>query len=219
MRTKKIIIDIEYLKSLHKEDPELLDEMALPSFFHKNPLVRWITKKRTKKTLNQIELKTDLYLVDFGCGVGVLLNQLPADSGKLIGVDLTLWPAKKHISYVNRNDITLYHSGEWAGKVKDNSLDYIVATEVLEHIDEIEKVLQQFYKKLKPKGRLIVSLPTENAIYKLGRKIAGFSGHFHKSPHYDIVDLCKKKKLSFKLKKNIPFVEPFCLFKLYVFEK
>jgi len=53
--------------------------------------------------------------------------------------------------------------------------------DVLEHVDDLDKTLRQICDLLKPGGRLVVSAPTENIFYKVGRWIAGsdYSGEFH----------------------------------------
>ncbi len=48
MEIGDLIVDPHFLKELHALSPDMLDEMALPSFFHKNPLVRWVTHARLK---------------------------------------------------------------------------------------------------------------------------------------------------------------------------
>ena len=59
------------------------------------------------------------------------------------------------------------------------SVDAIVAAEVLEHVEPLAPVLARFHTWLRPGGQLLVSLPTENRLYRLGRRLAGFSGHYH----------------------------------------
>ena len=54
------------------------------------------------------------------------------------------------------------------------TVDVILAAEVLEHIEPLGPTLESFRRWLKPSGRLLVSLPTENALYRFGRRLAGF---------------------------------------------
>lgn len=215
---RKFEIDLDFLKSMYKIDPETLDEMALPSFFHSNPLIRWITRTRIKKALSLINLKEDIRLVDFGCGPGVLLLQIPVGMGDLFGVDIELWPAKMMISHYKREDIQLLDARVWIEAVPDQSLDYIVATEVLEHIEDTQSVITSFKEKLVSGGKLIVSLPTENALYKLGRKIAGFSGEYHQDKIVDIEEACNKEGLALEKKFSLP-LPGFSLYKFYRFSK
>jgi 2-polyprenyl-3-methyl-5-hydroxy-6-metoxy-1,4-benzoquinol methylase len=204
---------------MYKIDPQTLDEMAFPSLFHANPLVRWITSTRLKKALSLIKLQGDLNLLDFGCGPAILLLQIPSDKGNLFGVDIELWPAERMVNHFKRNDIQLLHSKNWVDIVPDQILDYIVATEVLEHIGDVLPVLSNFRKKLKPGGKLIVSLPTENFIYQLGRKIAGFSGDYHQEEIVEIEKVCQSEGFSLEKKISIPAPGFFCLYKLFLFRK
>lgn len=219
VKIQKLDIDLDLLRSMYKIDPQTLDEMAFPSLFHANPLVRWITSTRLKKALSLIKFQGDLNLLDFGCGPAILLLQIPSDKGNLFGVDIELWPAERMVNHFKRNDIQLLHSKNWVDIVPDQILDYIVATEVLEHIGDVLPVLSNFRKKLKPGGKLIVSLPTENFIYQLGRKIAGFSGDYHQEEIVEIEKVCQSEGFSLEKKISIPAPGFFCLYKLFLFRK
>src|SRR6266496_1212616 len=67
-------------------------------------------------------------------------------------------------------------------EISSNSLDIIIAADVLEHVQELEEYIGFFLDKLKrSSGRLIISGPTENIAYKIGRILAGFGdkGDYH----------------------------------------
>jgi SAM-dependent methyltransferase len=98
-----------------------------------------------------------------------------------VGVDLVLTAAKALVSELGLKDVSLYTPPEADAAVAPGSVDLVIAAEVLEHVDDLPPTLTQFKTWLKPNGRLLVSLPTENALYRLGRKLAGFSGHYHHS--------------------------------------
>ena len=57
--------------------------------------------------------------------------------------------------------------------------DTIFALDVLEHIPDLEKVSVKLKELIGDFGQLIISGPTENTFYHLGRRLAGFSGHYH----------------------------------------
>ena len=61
------------------------------------------------------------------------------------------------------------------------SFDLVNALDVLEHVDDLPHTLKELLHLLKPGGQLIISGPTENALYQIGRKFAGpeFSGDYH----------------------------------------
>ena len=49
----------------------------------------------------------------------------------------------------------------------------------------------QLASKLKPDGVLIISGPSESALYRLGRKIAGFDAHYHETNIFAIEEAAK----------------------------
>ena len=62
----------------------------------------------------------------------------------------------------------------------------IFALDSLEHNDDIAPILAAFARALQPGGVFILSGPTESVLYKLGRAVAGFSGHYPVQTIYDI---------------------------------
>ena len=52
--------------------------------------------------------------------------------------------------------------------------DTIFALDVLEHIPDLEKVSVKLKELIGDFGQLIISGPTENTFYHLGRRLAGF---------------------------------------------
>lgn len=170
-------------KGLSDEDRA---EMAIPSYLHRNPALRWMAWRRLEvvveslKRLAPVKEKGSLAL-DFGCGSGVLFRDTLARYEKVVGVDLVLTAARALVKELQLSDVTLHSPPEADSAVAAGSVDVVIAAEVLEHVDDLPPTLEQFKRWLKPNGRLLVSLPTENALYRLGRRLAGFSGHYHHS--------------------------------------
>jgi 2-polyprenyl-3-methyl-5-hydroxy-6-metoxy-1,4-benzoquinol methylase len=71
-------------------------------------------------------------------------------------------------------------------RLPQREYDTILCLDVLEHVPSVPALAAEFHRILKPGGRLIVCGPTESAIYRLGRLLAGFSGHYHVRSVYDI---------------------------------
>ena len=65
-------------------------------------------------------------------------------------------------------------------------------------------------------GRMLVSGPTENALYRLGRRIAGFDGHYHKVTIYD-VERALAERLECLCVQRVPLTLP--LFRLSVWKR
>ncbi|MEW6249755.1 MAG: methyltransferase domain-containing protein, partial [Planctomycetota bacterium] len=100
----------------------------------------------------------------------------------------------------------------WAEHVPDGSLDLLVAANVLEHIEERRALLATMSAKLNPSGRLVISGPTENMLYRLGRRIVGFSGHYHVSNVSHVLADAAAVKLRRMARRRYPLPGPGCLY-------
>ena len=170
------------------------DEMAIPSYLHPNSLLRWMAWRR----IDEVAALYRRYfpptapnagatqVMDYGCGTGILFDELGQSAGRIYGVDLVLDPARLLVDEWNLDKVTLMDPDTASRLVATHSLDAIVAAEVLEHIDPLEGTLEFLRNRLKPGGKLLVSVPTENALYRLGRRLAGFDDHYHESNAADI---------------------------------
>lgn len=126
----------------------------------KNPFVSWIMNKRLDVIAEMI-LKTPKIrkVLDAGCGEGHLLSKLSAYI-QGYGIDFDerfIRAARKRCPYANfkKEDITNM-------KFRDNVFDVVVCTEVIEHIENPEKAIEEMKRVLKPDGILIISFPNES---------------------------------------------------------
>lgn len=176
---------VRMAKKLPREDR---DEMAIPSYLHRNPAMRWMAWRRVEvtarffrdscETLNGESRPT---VMDFGCGTGVLFYEASKIAERVYGVDVVLDSARLLVDEWGLDKVTLLSPEQAENHVPEQSVDIIIAAEVLEHIEPIESTLAFFRSRLKPGGNLLVSLPTEGMLYRIGRRLAGFRGHYHLS--------------------------------------
>ena len=157
------------------------DEMAIPSYLHRNPALRWMAWRRVQVVARLIRehLPSGGHAMEYGCGTGVLFEETAARASTVFGVDLVLDAARLWTERRRLENVVLLRPEEIAERIAPRSLDVIVAAEVLEHVDDIDAVLAMFRSTLRPNGVLLTSLPTENRVYAFGRRLAGFSGHYH----------------------------------------
>jgi 2-polyprenyl-3-methyl-5-hydroxy-6-metoxy-1,4-benzoquinol methylase len=165
------------------------DELAIPSYVHRNPAMRWMAWRRVEvvgEWIGQILRKCatrkgadEATVVDFGCGTGVLLEECSRGAKRVYGVDLVLSSSRLLVGEWGLKKVELLTPPEAEQVVAPGSVDLVVAAEVLEHVEPLGPTLELFKKWLSPDGTLLVSLPTESALYRFGRRLAGFSGHYH----------------------------------------
>lgn len=173
-----------------------LDEAAFPAYSHKNPVINWLFWQRLRKAMEYIENGQYKNILDFGCGSGVMLPFLSTISKKVIAMDIDLLPIQNVQKYIPMADNIQIKDATKTGisDLQKDSFDLVIALDVLEHVQDLPKTLSELFALLKLKGQLIVSGPTENILYQIGRKMAGpeYSGAYHERGIAEIKDEIKK---------------------------
>ena len=164
-------------------------EMAVPSYSHPNPLIRWLFWQRLDTAFRFADLKPGASVLDFGTGSGILLPSLATVAKRIVATDVELAPSQATAAArsINVEFVRVPDFPKWT-TTNPGALDCIFALDVLEHVeaDELKDLSGQFRSLLRPGGRLIVSGPTETVFYKLGRAVAGFKNEYHHRNIFDI---------------------------------
>ncbi|MCG2611242.1 methyltransferase domain-containing protein [Flavobacterium sp. SM15] len=222
-KTKKIFKqNITELLNAQGTD-EVLSEAALPAYAHKNPVIDHIFWKRLKLASDFISknCKPGGKVLDFGCGTGVFSYDLASKGFELTSLDLDLKPVELLKTKIQFPASINFIQGDFFHlEFEPNSFDAIVALDVLEHIplNELPAYLDKFNKLLKQDGYIVISGPTENILYKIGRKLAGndFTGHYHETTIARIKEVFVSK---FKVVTLGKLIWPFTLFEVFYASK
>jgi len=98
------------------------------------------------------------YVIDVGCGVGRLSRILRHDSkANVTCLDFSQWACDQ----LSKQGFTTIVSSLPNIPLPDNTFDYAVATEVLEHLDDPEKTVLQMARIVKPGGVVMFSVPND----------------------------------------------------------
>jgi 2-polyprenyl-3-methyl-5-hydroxy-6-metoxy-1,4-benzoquinol methylase len=171
-------------KVLAESEHGRMDEAGFPAYSHPNPLINWLFWQRLHIVMNYLEQDTPYeHVLDFGCGSGVMLPFLCGISTRVTALDIDLLPFER-VSRQRAFPANLQVHDAREVTLKDlpkASFDIIVATDVLEHVADLPGTLADMQKLLAPGGKIVISGPTENILYKIGRKLAGpeYSGDYH----------------------------------------
>lgn len=158
------------------------DESALPSYTHNNSLIPWLFWKRIEAALTLAGDIRDKSILDFGCGGGVILRYLSGCGCNITACDESLDIVRRVCKQLNIKAELCSDLSEITGR----KFDVVFALDVLEHVKNIDSILDGILDLSHPDTLFIISGPTENIWYSLGRIVAGFSGHYHARDIYDI---------------------------------
>ncbi len=190
------------------------EETCVPSYCHDNPLAAYVSWLRLFRSveLARRHLPVAGRALDFGSSVGEL-GRLLADQCSKVGYEF-IEQEELATEFLRENlPEAVRRTLETA---PDGAYDWVFAIDSLEHNDNFAELLGRLGKKLSPKGLLILSGPTENRLYRLGRAIAGFDSHYHKTTIYEI----EKAAANFLARKDVAAIMPGApLFRLTVWSR
>lgn len=100
-------------------------------------------------------------VLDAACGAGTLVRRLSAHGYQAIGLDLS----RDFLTHISSQQTThspdLLQSSIHEIPCASGSLDAVVAAEVLEHLQDDETPLREFWRVLRPGGICVISVPAE----------------------------------------------------------
>jgi SAM-dependent methyltransferase len=204
-------------------DKKIVEASKATTNSYTNPIIGFVFWNRYKKAFNFLKQNQRRYMIilEIGTSYGFFLPSLCQIADKVIGSDIeptfnfckdkTLSSLKQHYSNL---DLKIADATCLSEVIEPSSCDVIVAFSTLEHIEAKEKALQEISKCLSPKGIFICEIPTENMIYRLGRKMARYNEAHEGYDYHATEDLIKQYFIKKKMM-NSPFGLP--LFKIGVY--
>ena len=120
--------------------------------------------------------------LDFGGGGGVLLPTLTQRFSLVALLDLDAAEARQVAQHYQLDNVTILQQDIVTADFQAPSFDTIIAADVLEHFHELSMPVTALHRWLSHDGLLITSLPTENWVYLMLRKLFGVTkpvDHYH----------------------------------------
>lgn len=112
----------------------------------------YIIRHKLSEVIKRESHHFDGHLLDFGCG-SKPYQYLFSKSTSYIGVDIEV---SGHGNEFKHADI--FYDGKML-PFSNNTFDSIIAIEVLEHIPNVEQILAELNRVLKPEGRILITTP------------------------------------------------------------
>jgi ubiquinone/menaquinone biosynthesis C-methylase UbiE len=169
----------QYVRLKRKEDHHLSFEKAREAIYDQSfyPLVTHFTlafqpsafaRMRFVRRVVQSIAATHAVVADLGCGSGAMLCQVLEDRPNWVGHGLDI--SEVAIDYARRlarhKDVATRANFQTGCLMDlpfaDNSLDVLIASEVVEHLPEPQRVFGELSRVLAPGGLLLVTMPVES---------------------------------------------------------
>ena len=157
--------------------PDVLGRITDPGhernmYAHPNPVVRAIFWQRLEVGMELLARQAgpEASVLDFGGGSGAFLPALSSRFSQVAVLDRDLEDARRVAAHYGLGNVAI-HEQDVTQSQHQQTYDVIAAMDVLEHFADPAVPHRFLSACLKPGGLLLVSLPTENAWYRLGRLI------------------------------------------------
>jgi len=129
-------------------------------------------------------------LLEIGPGSGALLRDLSRRNWKCTGLDLAA-DALDLAMYVTRDDPEVVLSSN-PEDILGKQYDYVIACEVLEHIENDHEVFHDWACHLKPGGGLILSVPAHMSKWDATDE---WAGHYRRYEREELLTLARENNL------------------------
>ncbi len=126
-----------------------------------------------RKEFQLLSVQQPKKILEIGPGHGEFINRFTNDQ------HLSTYIIEKDPAYFKQ--LSTQHKGfQDIEEPADNTFDYVYLIDVLEHIEQDEEILAAIFKKLKPKGKLLIYVPARMELFSEFDKKIGHYRRYHK---------------------------------------
>lgn len=194
-----------------------------PTKYHRssNVIVRAVEARRTARILAFLHPQPEDRILDVGCGAGDILEHVRC--GRLFGVDISNSLVQEAQSRLGSTAVVVQGDAEDLDSTfPHQTFDKIYCSEVLEHVQNPQKVVASIARLAHPRTNIVLSVPHErliNAVKSIlsslgllrllfGRVVSrkmDDEWHLHVFSRQDCIALCQQAGLRVIRLEGIPF--------------
>lgn len=164
--------------------------------------------------------KTAHTILDLGCGDGYLSYLLSKQGKKVTGADLSQKRLQKFEHKAKLHNIFRVQTDVTKAGLAADAFDAIICSEVIEHIEHFEEVLNEAFRLIKPDGYFLVTVPYKEYIKTIVcphcQRAFNQDGHFHRFEKENLTQALKAA--GFKILKTETFRHRFLTHMQYHFK-
>lgn len=135
--------------------------------------------------------------LDIGCGSGAVSLFMASQGKRVLGIDISessVNACREGARKLGLKDIALFDSMDFPKEKPDTKFDMVICSEVLEHIRDDKRALEEIHRLLNPGGLLVISVPSKGApLFRIGlaKKFDARVGHLRRYDLKQLIYLCK----------------------------
>ncbi len=120
--------------------------------------------RRARIIFDNLNLSGNKKVLDVGCGRGFYLKVLAFcwPGLDLYGLDLKQKYLETAKHFLGKTPVHLLNGDATAMPFPDNFFDRVIASEILEHLKDDNKAIEQIYRVLRPGGIALITVPNKN---------------------------------------------------------
>src|SRR3989344_3313072 len=160
-------------KPTSKEILHFYQKLAPVSALDSPNYQRLIIEEWLKQLSSNLNLKK-MYVLDFGCGKGNNLKVLCRNFNQITACDISSRALQLAREATQHKNINFIRIKEQILPFKEGQFDFIMATEVLEHVPNLKKTFLELDRIIKKNGYILISTPNYWNLRGLSKKFLEF---------------------------------------------
>jgi 2-polyprenyl-3-methyl-5-hydroxy-6-metoxy-1,4-benzoquinol methylase len=144
---------IEAAKLEYQEEP--MDEN------YKNKVVGIISRGRVDKLLKEMGNLKGKKVLDVGCEAGYVSLRLNSKGANVYSFDICKSALIDFKKKKNSEKVNIFMAAAQKIPFKNNLFDYVICTEVIEHMPMLDLSISEMKRVLKPGGTVLITFPNE----------------------------------------------------------
>src|SRR5688572_18311517 len=137
-------------------------------FVGRRAIIATLLREVIKKITARRESVTDLRLLDLGCGTGANLSMLRDASragGWVTALEFSPHALQFARDHLGADQISLTQADALHLPFADGSFDVVTMFDVLEHLSDDSRALNEVHRVLRPGGALVLSVPAYQKLW------------------------------------------------------
>ena len=203
-----MVVGMKRIKQLERWNDKMAKRYDIEEYY-KNPILGCIENIRINEIIRIISPRKNDEILDIGCGAGHIIEEIEA--GNITAIDISKEMLSKAKKRLRKKRVTFLKRDAQNIRLR-KKFDKIICSEVIEHIPNPKKLIDEILKLSKESTIIVFTIPNENLIdllknilklFRINRiyQISSDEWHLHRFDLEMLEKLLKDRMEIFKVSK------------------